>query len=138
MGSWHRAEVIERMIETLPDGTLLVLDEAYVDLAPDGAAPRIAADDPRVIRMRTFSKGYGLAGLRVGYGIGAPDLIRAFDKVRNHFGVGRIAQAGALAALADQGWLAAGEGRGCRPRARDCRQSRGRTGWCRCPRPRTS
>ncbi len=56
--------------------------------------------------MRTFSKGYGLAGLRVGYGIGAPDLIRAFDKVRNHFGVGRIAQAGALAALADQDWLA--------------------------------
>jgi histidinol-phosphate aminotransferase len=55
--------------------------------------------------MRTFSKGYGLAGLRVGYAIGAPDLVRAFDKVRNHFGVGRIAQAGALAALSDQTWL---------------------------------
>jgi histidinol-phosphate aminotransferase len=55
--------------------------------------------------MRTFSKGYGMAGLRVGYGIGHADLIRAFDKVRNHFGVGRIAQAGALAALADQPYL---------------------------------
>jgi histidinol-phosphate aminotransferase len=106
MGSWHPAPVIEAMIEALPRGTLLVLDEAYVDLAPKGTAPRVAADDPRVIRMRTFSKGYGLAGLRVGYGIGAPDLVRAFDKVRNHFGVGRIAQAGALAALADQAWLA--------------------------------
>jgi histidinol-phosphate aminotransferase len=56
--------------------------------------------------MRTFSKGYGMAGLRVGYAIGHADLIRAFDKVRNHFGVGRIAQAGALAALADQPYLA--------------------------------
>jgi histidinol-phosphate aminotransferase len=106
MGSWHRASAIEAMVAALPEGTLLVLDEAYVDLAPEGTAPAVAADDPRVIRMRTFSKGYGLAGLRVGYAIGAPDLIRAFDKVRNHFGVGRIAQAGALAALADQAWLA--------------------------------
>jgi histidinol-phosphate aminotransferase len=106
MGSCHPAGTIRAMVDAVPDGTLLVLDEAYIDLAPDGTAPALAADDPRVIRMRTFSKGYGMAGLRVGYAIGAPDLIRAFDKVRNHFGVGRIAQAGALAALADQHWLA--------------------------------
>ena len=106
MGSWHPAPVIEAMIAALPEGTLLILDEAYVDLAPPGTAPAIAADDPRVIRLRTFSKGYGMAGLRVGYGLAAPALVSAFDKVRNHFGVGRIAQAGALAALADQGWLA--------------------------------
>ncbi len=105
MGSWHPAPVIEAMIAALPEGTLLILDEAYVDLAPPGTAPAIAADDPRVIRMRTFSKGYGMAGLRVGYGLAAPALIAAFDRVRNHFGVGRIAQAGALAALADQAWL---------------------------------
>ncbi len=106
MGSWHPAPVIGAMIAALPEGTLLILDEAYIDLAPPGTAPDIAADDPRVIRLRTFSKGYGMAGLRVGYGLAAPDLVRAFDKVRNHFGVGRIAQAGALAALADQAWLA--------------------------------
>jgi histidinol-phosphate aminotransferase len=47
-----------------------------------------------------------MAGLRVGYGLAAPALVSAYDKVRNHFGVGRIAQTGALAALADQGWLA--------------------------------
>jgi histidinol-phosphate aminotransferase len=105
MGSWHGAAVIEAMIEGLPSGTLLVLDEAYVDFAPPGTAPRIDPDDPRVIRMRTFSKAYGLAGARVGYGIGAPDLIRAFDKVRNHFGMNRAAQIGALAALADGDWL---------------------------------
>jgi len=106
MGSWHPAAAIAEAIAQVPEDTLLILDEAYVDVAPDGIAPPIDATDPRVIRMRTFSKGYGMAGLRVGYAIGHADLIRAFDKVRNHFGVGRIAQAGALAALADQPWLA--------------------------------
>jgi histidinol-phosphate aminotransferase len=105
MGSWHPAATIAATISHVPAGTLLVLDEAYVDVAPDGVAPPIDATDPRVIRMRTFSKGYGMAGLRVGYAIGHADLIRSFDKVRNHFGVGRIAQAGALAALADQPYL---------------------------------
>ena len=55
--------------------------------------------------MRTFSKAYGMAGARVGYAIGAPALIDAFNKVRNHFGMNRAAQAGALAALADQAYL---------------------------------
>ena len=105
MGSHHPAQTITAMIEALPQGCLMVLDEAYIDLAPEGTAPVIAPDDPRVIRLRTFSKGYGMAGLRVGYAIAAPALIRAFDKMRNHFGVGRLAQAGALAALADQDWL---------------------------------
>lgn len=105
MGSWHDAATVEAMVAAVPEGTLMLLDEAYADLAPAGTVPVIAADDPRVIRMRTFSKGYGLAGLRVGYAIGAPETISAFDKVRNHFGLGRVAQAGALAALADQDWL---------------------------------
>ncbi|MDO9526280.1 MAG: pyridoxal phosphate-dependent aminotransferase [Gemmobacter sp.] len=105
MGSWHPAKTVRAMIDAVPSGALLVLDEAYIDLAPPGTAPDIDPNDPRVIRMRTFSKGYGMAGLRVGYAIAAPGLIAAFDKVRNHFGLGRIAQAGALAALADQDWL---------------------------------
>ncbi len=105
MASWHGRAAIEAMIEALPEGCLLALDEAYVELAPEGTAAEVAADDPRVIRLRTFSKGHGLAGLRVGYALAAPGLISAFDKVRNHFGMGRIAQAGALAALQDQGWL---------------------------------
>lgn len=106
MGSYHPGSRIEALLDQLPEGTLLVLDEAYIDLAPEGTAPRLAPEDPRVIRFRTFSKGYGMAGLRVGYGIGATELIRSFDKVRNHFGMSRIAQAGARAALADQDWLA--------------------------------
>ena len=106
MGSHHPGPVIADMVARLPGGSLLVLDEAYIDLAPDGTAARIDPDDPRVIRFRTFSKGYGMAGLRVGYAIAAPGLIAAFNKVRNHFGMGRIAQVGALAALQDQDWLA--------------------------------
>ena len=101
MGSWHGPDRIRAMIEAVPDGTLLVLDEAYIEFAPRGTAPEIDPDDPRVIRLRTFSKAYGMAGARVGYAIGAAPLIAAFDKVRNHFGMSRISQAGALAALAD-------------------------------------
>jgi histidinol-phosphate aminotransferase len=55
--------------------------------------------------MRTFSKAYGMAGARVGYAIGPKSLITAFDKLRNHFGMSRISQAGALAALADQNYF---------------------------------
>jgi histidinol-phosphate aminotransferase len=106
MGLAHPAETITRMIAAVPKGTLLVLDEAYIELAPEGTAPAIDPEDPRVIRMRTFSKGYGMAGARVGYAIGARPLIAAFERIRNHFGMCRISQAGALAALADQDWLA--------------------------------
>ncbi len=105
MGSWHSADTIQEMIAGVPDGCLLVLDEAYLEFAPDGVAPPLDPTDERVIRMRTFSKAYGLAGARVGYAIGAPDIIDAFNKIRNHFGMCRVSQAGALAALADQNWL---------------------------------
>lgn len=106
MGSWHEGNALAAAMDALPEDTLLVLDEAYVDTAPDGTALPLPFDDPRVIRMRTFSKAYGMAGARVGYALGAPDLITAFHKVRNHFGMNRGAQAGALAALKDQAWLA--------------------------------
>ena len=118
MGSHHPGAAITAMINALPPETLMILDEAYIDLAPPSTAPQIAADDPRVIRFRTFSKGYGMAGLRVGYAICAAPLAVAFDKIRNHFGMGRIAQAGALAALADQAWLAQVQTRVASGRAR--------------------
>lgn len=106
MGSWHAGAAIAAALEALPKGCLLLLDEAYVELAPAGCAPVIDVEDSRVIRMRTFSKAYGMAGARVGYAVGARDTITAFHKIRNHFGMNRTAQAGALAALRDQAWLA--------------------------------
>ncbi len=106
MGSWHGADDVARAIASVPDGTLLVLDEAYAQFAPAPVAPPVDAGATSVIRLRTFSKAYGFAGMRVGYAIGDARLIAAFDRVRNHFGVGRVAQAAALAALADRAWLA--------------------------------
>ncbi|MEO3415437.1 pyridoxal phosphate-dependent aminotransferase [Roseovarius sp. CAU 1744] len=105
MGTWHRGADIMQAMEALPDGCLLLLDEAYIEFAPDGTAPETGIDDPRIIRMRTFSKAYGMAGARIGYAFGAAALIRSFDKIRNHFGLNRSAQIGALAALQDQHWL---------------------------------
>jgi histidinol-phosphate aminotransferase len=106
MGSWHHAATVEAMIDALPEGTVLALDEAYADTASAEAIPALDLSHPRVIRLRTFSKAYGLAGLRVGYGLAAPEFISAFGRIRNHFGMGRVAQAGALAALQDQAYLA--------------------------------
>lgn len=105
MGTWRSGADLLAAMDALPDGCLLVLDEAYVECAPDGTAIYVDINDPRLIRMRTFSKVYGMAGARVGYGLGAPGLISAFNKVRNHFGMNPAAQAGALAALADDEWL---------------------------------
>ncbi|MDB9707265.1 pyridoxal phosphate-dependent aminotransferase [Planktotalea frisia] len=105
MGTWHKGTTFEEMAAKLPDGCLLLLDEAYIDLAPADAIPDLAIEHPGVIRMRTFSKGYGLAGMRVGYALGAPELITAFEKIRNHFGMNRLAQIAALAALKDQAGL---------------------------------
>ncbi|EAQ23191.1 pyridoxal phosphate-dependent aminotransferase [Roseovarius sp. 217] len=106
MGTWVPGAEILTALDTLPDGCLLCLDEAYVEFAPEETAAEIAANDPRVIRMRTFSKAYGMAGARIGYAVGATALIKSFDKIRNHFGMNRMAQAGALAALRDTDWLA--------------------------------
>ncbi|MEM8776331.1 MAG: pyridoxal phosphate-dependent aminotransferase [Pseudomonadota bacterium] len=105
MGTWHKGTRIEHALRDLPEGCLLILDEAYIDFAPADTAPTISANDPRLIRMRTFSKAYGLAGARVGYAIGTRALIKNFDKIRNHFGMNRAAQFGALASLQDQAWL---------------------------------
>ncbi|MDH3451081.1 MAG: pyridoxal phosphate-dependent aminotransferase [Gammaproteobacteria bacterium] len=102
MGSWWDAADVQRMIENLPDGAVLCLDEAYGDFAPAGTLPEIDVTDSRLLRFRTFSKAHGLAGCRIGYAIGEAQLIKSFDKLRNHFGVNRLAQAGALASLADR------------------------------------
>ncbi|WP_457582695.1 pyridoxal phosphate-dependent aminotransferase [Ensifer canadensis] len=107
MGSWWDAERIVEFARALPETTLFILDEAYCETAPAGALPAIDAliDMPNVVRTRTFSKAYGLAGSRVGYVITTPGTAQAFDKIRNHFGMNRIGVAAAVAALADQAYL---------------------------------
>lgn len=107
MGTWWDADEVGRFIESLPESTMLLLDEAYGETAPAGTLAPLDVSRPNVIRTRTFSKAYGMAGLRCGYAIGEAQAIRAFDRVRNHFGVNRMAQAAALAALGDQDYLRA-------------------------------
>ncbi|MFM1813835.1 MAG: hypothetical protein RLZ98_530 [Pseudomonadota bacterium] len=105
MGTWHDATIVEGMMGLVPEGMTMILDEAYADTAPRGAIPVLDVSNPGVVRFRTFSKAYGLAGIRVGYAIGEAGVIAAFDKIRNHFAVSRLAQVAALAALADQDYL---------------------------------
>lgn len=106
MGTWWTGDEIARMIAALPPETVLVLDEAYADTAPAGTAPPLDVANPNVIRYRTFSKAYGLAGARIGYAIASRDVIETFDKVRNHYGINRVGQIGAYHAIQDQAYLA--------------------------------
>ncbi|MFI6870857.1 histidinol-phosphate transaminase [Nocardia sp. NPDC050406] len=103
-GTAHRRADIERFLDVVPDTVLVVLDEAYyeylrfpADEHPNGV--ELGRGRPNVLVLRTFSKAYGLAGLRVGYGIGDPAVITALMKVRVPFSVNRIAQAAAIASL---------------------------------------
>lgn len=107
MGSWWEAPDILAFARALPETTLLILDEAYCETGPASALPAldVMLDLPNVIRTRTFSKAYGLAGARVGYTISTPENTSAFDKIRHHFGMNRLATEAALAALEDQAYL---------------------------------
>ena len=104
-GTWHTSADLLAFVERLPPGCLLLLDEAYADFAPADAVPPVDVTDPRVLRLRTFSKAYGMAGARIGYALGERGVIAGFEKIRLHFGVNLVAQAGALASLADRDYL---------------------------------
>ncbi|MBP6628170.1 MAG: histidinol-phosphate transaminase [Kofleriaceae bacterium] len=107
-----RAE-LERVRAALPTRAVLVVDEAYAEYAAawpevdhaDGLAA--AAADPRIVVLRTFSKIYGLAGLRVGYGVADPAVVDLLGRVTRTFNVGTLAQIAATAALADRAHVAA-------------------------------
>src|SRR5690606_27501958 len=105
MGTWWEADEIMRFAEALPETTMLILDEAYGETGPASALPAIDVSRVNLIRMRTFSKAYGLAGMRCGYAFGDAAVIADFEKVRNHYGNSRMAQQAGVAALADQAWL---------------------------------
>jgi histidinol-phosphate aminotransferase len=98
-----REEVI-RFINEVPGDVLLVMDEAYIDFlnSPLDLMPLVRQGKrPNLILMRTFSKIYGLAGLRIGYGIAHPELVAALEKIRQPFNINLLAQTAALAALDD-------------------------------------
>ena len=91
------------LINNIPSHVLLVMDEAYIEFLDDVVdfLPFVRRETPNLILMRTFSKIYGLAGLRAGYGIAAKELIAALEKIRQPFNLNTMAQVAALAALDD-------------------------------------
>lgn len=98
-----REEVI-RFVNEVPDEVLLVMDEAYIEFLDeplDLSSLVRSGVRPNLILMRTFSKIYGLAGLRIGYGIGHPEFIAVLEKIRQPFNANRLAQTAALVALDD-------------------------------------
>jgi histidinol-phosphate aminotransferase len=95
---------LERFIDSVPQHVVIALDEAYIEFLdqPLDLLSRIRQGrNPNLVLMRTFSKIYGLAGLRLGYGIAHPDFIAALEKIRQPFNINLIAQAAATAALDD-------------------------------------
>ena len=102
MGTSWASKDIDQFVSSISARSVILLDEAYGEFAADDVLPVIDTSLTNLIRFRTFSKAYGLAGLRVGYAIGHRDLIRQFEKIRNHFGVGKLSQLAAVAALKDQ------------------------------------
>jgi histidinol-phosphate aminotransferase len=103
-GTLAPREELIRLVNEVPDDVLLVMDEAYIEFLDDPvdlvSLIRLGARK-NLILMRTFSKIYGLAGLRIGYGIGNPEFIAALEKIRQPFNINLFAQTAALAALDD-------------------------------------
>lgn len=105
-GALSSAESIAGLRARLPGSCVLLIDEAYADFVDAPELPRFAFDRSDVVRFRTFSKAYGMAGMRIGYALTSVENVAVLDKIRMHFGVNAAAQAGALAALSDDEWIA--------------------------------
>jgi histidinol-phosphate aminotransferase len=104
-GTTVTQEMFNRFLSELPDRVIVILDEAYGDFVEDPFYPNgldYINDRKPMIVLRTFSKVYGLAGLRIGYALGREDLIACLYQVRDPFPVHRLAQVAAVAALGDQ------------------------------------
>jgi histidinol-phosphate aminotransferase len=103
-GTWNRRAEVEALVAALPPGCLLVLDEAYFEYADDPDYPDgvdLVRRGAPVLVTRTFSKVYGLGGLRAGYAVASPGVLEALLVIREAFGTNAAAQAGAAAALGD-------------------------------------
>jgi histidinol-phosphate aminotransferase len=100
-GTFIGRDEMRRFFEAIPHDTVFLLDEAYADFVEESSLLPMHLED-RLIRTRTFSKAYGLAGARIGYAIATERVIGILQKIRLQYGVNRIAQIGALASLADE------------------------------------
>ena len=107
-GTWVESAPLKRFIASLPATTLVVMDEAYIEYVEDASFPDSSQwlkEFPNLVVTRTFSKAYGLAGLRVGYALSSPAIAGMLNRVRQAFNVNSIALAAATAALDDSDHL---------------------------------
>ncbi len=108
-GTYVTREEVEDFLTKVPKDVVVCFDEAYVDFVEAKDFPyllfHVKTERPNLVVLRTFSKSFGLAGLRIGYGMAAPDLVSYLHKIRQPFNVNSIAQAGAAAALDDKLFL---------------------------------
>lgn len=107
-GTWLAAGELRAFLDEVPSRVLVVLDEAYFDYVEEPDYPDTTGwvnEYPNLVVTRTFSKAYGLAGLRIGYGISHPTIADLFNRVRQPFNVNMLAQLGAEAALGDTNHL---------------------------------
>jgi len=102
-GTYVNSKEVKRFLERIPCNIIVVFDEAYYDFVTESDFPRILRElDRNVVILRTFSKAYGLSGLRIGFGIAREEIVKYLNKVRQPFNVNSLAQIGALAALDDE------------------------------------
>ncbi len=104
-GTWFGAAALERFLAAVPRQVLVVLDEAYIEYVAEPGFPdglEIRKKHENLVVVRTFSKIYGLAGMRLGYGVLRPDLAAFLDRVREPFNTSLVAQAAGAAALGDE------------------------------------
>jgi histidinol-phosphate aminotransferase len=109
-GSYIHPHDVRAFVAAMPPHVIVVLDEAYLEYARAPDEPLSTAwlaEFPNLVIVRTFSKAYGLAALRVGYAVSHPDLAELLNRVRQPFNVNSLAQTAAVAALDDQSWVAA-------------------------------
>jgi len=108
-GTYVKADEIEDFLSKIPKDVVVCFDEAYIDFVEAKDFPyllfHVKANKPNVILLRTFAKSFGLAGLRVGYGMASREMIQYLEKIRQPFNVNRLAQIGACAALDDRHFL---------------------------------
>lgn len=108
-GTWVSSEALRAFVRSLPASTLVIVDEAYIEYATEPSFPNAAhwlREFPNLVVTRTFSKAYGLAGVRVGYALSHPDVADMLNRVRQPFNVSSLGLAAACAALRDEAHVA--------------------------------